>query len=214
MRLGDGEPQHGPRAAKGRAARVCPVVAGAGEVGPRPGVQAVDGRSGSGKSSLAAAIAGELPSTCVVHTDDLAWWHSFFGWHELALDGVLRPVRRGAPVDYRPPAWDARGREGAIRVPAGCRVMVLEGVGAGRAELAPWVDVLVWVQSDVDESRRRGLVRDHGDVAFWDDWQAAEVPFLAAHRPCDRADVVVCGTPECVGARPGSLKWSTRSAAG
>ena len=161
---------------------------------------AVDGRSAAGKSTVAERLREAIPGAWVVHTDDVAWWHSFFGWADLLRDGVLEPVRRGdLPVRYRPPAWDERARPGAIEVPVGCRVLIVEGVGAGRSDLADLVDALVWVQSDVVEARRRGLIRDGGDEAaeaFWDEWDAEEVPFLELHAPWARADLVVCGTPE------------------
>ncbi len=167
--------------------------------GPFP-VLAVDGRSASGKSTVARRIRDAVRGAAVVHTDDIAWYESFFGWERLLRDGVLGPVRRGElPVAYRPPAWDARGREGAVHVPASCSLLVVEGVGAGRRGLADLVDGLIWVQSDRHEARRRGLARDGEDAAdFWDEWDAEEVPFLAAERPWDRAGLVVAGT------RPGS----------
>ncbi len=110
-------------------------------------------------------------------------------------DGVLEPVRRGENVAYRPPAWVERGRSGAVEVPAGCRAVVMEGVGAGRRELADLVDALVWMQSDAADARTRGIARDGGDVAFWDEWEAEDVSFLDRHRPWERADMVVAGSP-------------------
>ena len=72
---------------------------------------------------------------------------------------------------------------------------MIEGCGAGRAELAGLADLVVWVQSDRTEARTRGLVRDasYGTrtpaeaEAFWDDWMTEEEPFLAADRPWERA---------------------------
>ena len=85
-----------------------------------------------------------------------------------------------------------------MTMPADVRVLVLEGVGAGRASLAAQADAVVWVQSDRDEARERGLRRDvelgrTGEEAerFWDEWMSAEEPFLARDRPWDRADLVV-----------------------
>jgi hypothetical protein len=112
--------------------------------------------------------------------------------------GVLEPARRGERVAYRPPAWVERGRSGAIEVSAGCRAVVIEGVGAGRRELADLVDALVWMQSDAVDARTRGITRDGGDIAFWDEWEAEEVPFLHRHRPWERADVIVAGSPVVV----------------
>ena len=40
---------------------------------------AVDGRSSSGKSTLAARLQDAIAASAVVHTDDIAWWHSRFG---------------------------------------------------------------------------------------------------------------------------------------
>ncbi|GAB7042949.1 hypothetical protein JCM9533A_68000 [Catenuloplanes niger JCM 9533] len=171
-----------------------------GAVSPagRPWVVAVDGRSGAGKSTLAATVAACVPGAVVVHTDDVAWHHSFFDWANLLAGGVLAPARRGEPVACRPPAWDARDRPGAIAVPAGCPLLVVEGVGAGRRELAGLVDTVVWVQSDLVEAERRGIARDGGTaeaIAFWHEWMAAELPFQAAQRPWERAAAIVSGTP-------------------
>ncbi|GAB3828595.1 uridine kinase family protein [Kribbella italica] len=166
--------------------------------GPR--VVAIDGRSGSGKSTLADRLASVAGGT-VVHVDDVAWHAPMFGWSSLLAEGVLEPVRRGEAVAYRPPAWDVHGRAGSIDV--GASLVVVEGVGAGRRELAELVDVLVWVQSDFAEAERRGIARDiasgvNGDAtaatAFWHEWMASEIPFLERDRPWERADFVVAGT--------------------
>jgi hypothetical protein len=81
-------------------------------------------------------------------------------------------------------------------------VVLVEGVGSSRQGLVPWLDAAVWLQSDPDEAYRRGIHRDvvqgrNGEeaIAFWNEWMAQELPFLAADRPWERADLVVCGTP-------------------
>jgi hypothetical protein len=183
--LPDGEPDCGPW----RAVAVADLYAALG----RPRVLAVDGRSGSGKSTLVDRLAATVPGVAVVHTDDVAWHHDFFDWADLLVDGVLGPWRAGRDVAYRPPPWDARGRPGAITVPSGASLLVVEGVGAGRRAFAPYLDALVWVQTDRAVATRRGLQRDGGDVTFWDEWEARERPFLAADRPWARADLVVNG---------------------
>ncbi|HET8987266.1 MAG TPA: hypothetical protein VFN43_02050 [Humibacillus sp.] len=161
------------------------------------GVLLVDGRSGSGKSTFAARAA-ELLGGAVVHSDDLAWHHDAFAWDDLALAHVIEPWRRGEDVDYRPPGWVTHDRDGSVTVAADLGVLVVEGVGAGRTTLARHADVVVWVQSDHDEARERGLRRDvelgrtpQEAERFWDEWMAAEEPFLAEDRPWERADLVV-----------------------
>ena len=169
--------------------------------GDRTVVLAVDGRSSGGKTTLAARLAGAVPGSAVVHTDDIAWFHSRFGWADLLIDGVLTPVRAGQPVALRPPAWEERRRPGAIEVPAGCPMLIVEGVGAARRESAHLTDAVIWVQADEPQTERRNLARAGGPgglptVADHRDWMAEEEPFLAGQRPWERADLVVCGTPE------------------
>ena len=90
-----------------------------------------------------------------------------------------------------------------MKTPADTRALVVEGVGAGRAGLAAYGDLVVWVQSDRAEARRRGLARDieqgrqRPDAdRVWDDWIVEEEPFLAADRPWTRAGPVVNSTPD------------------
>lgn len=108
----------------------------------------------------------------------------------------------GPLVSYRPPAWGERGRLGTIEVPAGTRWLFVEGVGAARRELAGCFDAILWVQSDFEEAKQRGLARDveqgvNGDrdqaTQFWDKWEAGELPFQNENRPWERADAVVAG---------------------
>lgn len=178
------------------------------------GVLLVDGRSGGGKSTFAERAA-DLLAGVVVHSDDLAWHHDAVGWDGLAVDHVIEPWRRGEEVDYRPPGWVTRGRDGSVRMPADARVLILEGVGAGRASIAAHADAVVWVQSDRDEARERGLRRDvelgrtrEEAERFWDEWMAAEEPLLARDRPWERADLVVNASvgewaPGCTTLAPG-----------
>ncbi len=60
---------------------------------------------------------------------------------------VLETVRRAEALSFRPPAWDERGREGAIVVPHGTQLLLLEGVGSSREELAHLLDARLWVRS-------------------------------------------------------------------
>ncbi len=198
MRLPPEEPAAGPW-------RVEPIADVAGRLTGRPPapdgrpvILAVDGRGSSGKTSLSRRLAEAVPGAAVVHTDDIAWWHAAFDWAGLLAGGVLEPVRAGQAVAYRPPAWDARDRPGAVTVPAGLTLLVVEGVGSSRRALAHLLDASVWVQSDLDEIDRRNAVRvQAGEIspADFDSWMAEELPFLAADRPWERAGLVVAGTP-------------------
>lgn len=201
--LPPGEPAAGPWRAAPLDELVGVVFAAAGRPVGRPRVIAVDGRGAGGKSTLARRLAGAVTASAVVHTDDVARQHSFFDWGDLLAEGVLEPARAGCAVAYRPPAWLVRGRPGAIEVPSGLDLLVVEGVGGGRRELAHLTDAVVWVQSDFSEAERRGIARDvalgvNGNaeeaLAFWHRWMAEELPFLESQRPWERACVMVAGT--------------------
>lgn len=200
-----------PAVAQWRVLRVDALVellaVGAGPVRGRPCIVAVDGRSASGKSTLASRLHRAVPRSAVVHTDDLAWHEPLYAWGHLLADDVLRPLREGRGLAYRPPQWDARGREGAIEVAAGLDLVVVEGTGASHREHAGLVDATVWVQADRAEAERRGIARDIAEgvnggpeeaTAFWHAWMAAELRFFEGQRPWERADVVVNGTPDRV----------------
>ena len=167
----------------------------------RPVVLAVDGRSNAGKTTLAARICRAVPGSAVVHTDDIAWQHSRFGWADLLTGGILEPVHQGRAVSYRPPRWAEYGREGSIEVPADCPLLIIEGDGAGRQEVTGLIDVLIWVQSDEHEAERRVLARigkpgEAPTLRHHHEWMAEERPFNLVQRTWERAGVIVCGTPQ------------------
>ena len=211
MQLAAEEPEAGPW----RVELLSTVVNAVTSRGPdasssgRPAVLAVDGRSNNGKTTVAARISEMVPGSVVIHTDDIAFAHSRFGWAGLLIDGILVPVHQGRAVSYRPPRWDEHGRQGSIEVPAGCPLVIIEGDGAGRREVAHLIDTLIWVQADEREAGRRAAARlanppagdlankDPDGVPFDEDgWMAEEIPFNAAQRTWERADIIVCGTPE------------------
>lgn len=160
-------------------------------------VVALDGRSAAGKSTLASRLADGQRDWCVVHTDDIAWYESFFDWTPLLVEGVLTPFAAGEAVSFRPPSWQTRGRSGAIEVPADTRVLLVEGVGSSQAALAPWLDRAVWVHTPhrgVCEREEQRIAEGSVSAELSREWLGREAGFLDADRPWDRADLVVSGT--------------------
>lgn len=155
----------------------------------------IDGRSRSGKTVLAATLASATEHrAAVIHTDDIAWHHSFFDWTELLIIGVLEPLRRyGPPVSHTPQAWIDRGRPGAIDVPADTRLVIIEGVAATRQELALWFNATIWVDTPPQLSLQRTRELDRDPPGFVEDWMRAENAHLERDRPWNRASLIVSG---------------------
>ena len=181
----------------------------------RPAIIAVDGRGGSGKTTLTTALAAAVPGAQAFHLDDLIWNEPLYDWDQLYVD-TLTQLRRVGSLDLVPDKWREHGREGSIRIPAGSPLVLVEGTGAGLAAVRSLIDAHVWVQTGDDVAERRGIKRDiaegvNGDaeesVRFWHWWMAGERLFFAKDRPWRRADVIVSGdAPTGVG--PGEIAWT------
>lgn len=198
MVLGEGEPVAGPWRIVGLSEFANLVLKAAGDARRRPALVALDGRSSSGKTTLARRLEAAVPGAVTVHTDDIAWWHARFDWADLLRTGILEPVHEGRAVAFRPPAWDERNRRGAIETGAGASLVIIEGVGAGRRETAHLVDAVIWVQADLRVIERRNAARVASGETSAEGvarWMEEEFPFVADQRAWERSLVVVAGTP-------------------
>lgn len=167
----------------------------------------LDGPAGSGKTTLAAAVADLATSagldTRVVHMDDL-----YDGWDGLprvgeALAPLLTPLSHGGPGRYRRYDWHRAAPAGTVTVPP-APLLVLEGVGSGLAAWARHQTLLVWVEAPSALRLARGLERDGADLADrWRAWRTAEDLHHAADRTRQRADLVVDGTGRTPPEQPG-----------
>nr|WP_051939700.1 hypothetical protein [Phaeacidiphilus oryzae] len=107
----------------------------------------VDGFAGSGKTTFAARLAAELGGAPVVHLDDFATHEDFFGWTDRLTELLLDPLAAGRTARFPAYDWVARRFAGEVEVPA-APVVLVEGVGAGRRRLRPYLAELVWMRVD------------------------------------------------------------------
>ncbi|MEP6817264.1 MAG: 4-amino-4-deoxy-L-arabinose transferase [Marmoricola sp.] len=148
----------------------------------------LDGPAGSGKTSLAAAIA-ERTSGQVVHMDEL-----FRGWGGLVeapslVTRMLNPLAQGQNGHWHRYAWDLGAFAEWHQVRPG-RLLVLEGVGSGCRPWAALTTTLVWVHAPRGSRMRRGLDRDGDEHAeAWRRWSVQEDALFAREHTRSRADV-------------------------
>ncbi|MGN9793781.1 uridine kinase family protein [Streptomyces sp. OZ13] len=158
---------------------------------------AVDGHAGSGKSTFAGRLADALGADVpVLHLDDLATHEELFDWTGRMLSQVIEPLAHGLDAAYHPYDWNLR-RFLAPRVLPAAPVVLVEGVGAGRRALRPYLAALLWMDRGAEESWARGRARDGAALSgFWDGWTAAEMRHFLSDPSAPFADALIRECPK------------------
>lgn len=158
---------------------------------------AIDGPAGSGKTTLAAALADGLAADgCAVvtlHLDDLyEGWSGLAGvWDRLAA-WVLDPLGAGVPARYRRYDWNSSTWAEWHDVPVP-DVLVVEGCGSAPRAVDRIASLRVWVEAPAEVRLARGLARDGEDMrAHWVAWMAGEADHFAREATRERADARWC----------------------
>lgn len=169
------------------------------DTAPRCGatrVLCIDGPAGSGKTTLAGALAEVLGGAPVVHMDDL-----YEGWAQVLGDALatrveawlLVPWRAGLPGMHPRFDWELGRYAEWVTVPV-APIVILEGCGSGSALIRPRSSLLVWVEAPAELRLQRGLERDGPALsAQWRAWQAHEEAHFATDGTRAAADVIVDG---------------------
>ena len=142
---------------------------------------ALDGRCGSGKTTLAEQLAERFPQSITVHTDDfyLPPSRRVTGWEKIPCanmdiqrlrDEVVAPARAGQAFSYQ--AYSCR--EGAYLPPrplGSAPLVIVEGSYSCHPTLADCYDLKVFVTCSKEEQARRLLAREgerySGFTARW-----------------------------------------------
>ncbi|WP_320774804.1 hypothetical protein [Streptomyces sp. CRN 30] len=156
----------------------------------------VDGHAGSGKSTFAGRLAEALGGAPVLHLDDIASHDALFDWTGRLREQVIGPLGRGESARYTPYDWRAR-RFGPARALPPAPVVLVEGVGAGRRALRPWLAALLWMEVPSGQAWARGRERDGEEQReFWDGWVPAERRHFLDDPSRSHADLLVFLRPE------------------
>jgi predicted kinase len=149
----------------------------------------IDGGSGSGKSTIASALADSLGAQLVSLEDFYPGWRGLESASAAVRATVLAP---DAPGFWR---WDwARGERADWHPLDPARSIVIEGSGSLSAASRALATLGIWVELDAETRKARALARD-GDLyaPWWDIWAEQEATFAAREHPAERADLTLDG---------------------
>jgi uridine kinase len=156
----------------------------------------VDGPSGAGKTTLAAALAAELDAP-IIEIDDFVSWNPPADWWPRFETQVLTPLLAGDDAVYQARDWtDWYGSSlGAWKTVRWQPIIVLEGVTCTRRAATDRLACRVWVDAPPEIRLARGLARDTdrhpGARELWERWMADESRFFALDDTRSRADFVI-----------------------
>lgn len=155
----------------------------------------IDGRSGAGKSRLAASLVAAWPvpgPVQLVGLDSIyPGWDGLEAGVEIARQDILVPHARGLMGVWRRHDWDLGAPAEAHAVDPSLPLIV-EGSGILTSQTRRLSDISVWVDAPDDARKRRALDRD-GDTyrPHWERWAAQESVHLSIDDPARLATVGV-----------------------
>ena len=168
----------------------------------RPVLVALDGRCGSGKTTLAAQLARQFPQSITVHTDDfyLPPASRVANWEQIPCANmdlerlraqVLTPARAGQAIPYR--AYSCRA--GAY-LPEQCfapqPLVIVEGSYSHHPARADCYDLRVFVTCSKAEQTRRLQAREGARYpAFAQRWIPLEEGYFAKYSIEESADLIL-----------------------
>jgi uridine kinase len=160
---------------------------------------AIDGRSGSGKSTFAHKLNQHLGAE-FIPLDDFIAWDDLQDWWPRFEEQVLTPLFAGQSIRYQQRDWehDTPGRGlGPWRSLPPTQLLLIEGVGAARRAVRRRLCWSAWIETPRQLCLQRGLARDAqvpNAGQLWANWMPLQDEFMQKECSADTADLVVDGS--------------------
>ena len=156
---------------------------------------AIDGPSGSGKSSLAKYISSEISGTSIVHMDDLyrGWLLTIGPNLTRELLSIVEQLRATGSAFYSKYDW----HENLVLPPSELKVenlLILEGVGSAQAALEDRIDLRIWLEVPVEIGLQRAIARDGQQIApFMESFLEEQDAYFTTEQTKERSDFHLMG---------------------
>ena len=167
----------------------------------KPVIVAIDGRCGSGKTTLAERLREEFEGN-VIHMDDFFLRPEQRSQKRLAKAGenidherflreVLQPLQQGGSFSYRPFDCGQMALGAPIQVPPKA-LTIVEGSYSCHPELWEYYDLRIFCDIDAPEQMRRITARDGEKWAqvFASEWIPLEETYFDAFSLRERCDII------------------------
>jgi uridine kinase len=191
-----------PKTLLSSAQELFPKLLGLRELHRTP-VVLIDGRAGSGKSTLSGMLKDlvfqvDHQSPRVIHMDDL-----YPGWEGLSAgslylaEQILRPLAQAGKAQWQRWDWEREIRGGkdegnGWRSFEGDNLLIVEGCGSLTQASKVLSHFSIWVESEKEQRKERFLARDNDKCADrWSAWSAQEDEFYQEAKSTSLADVII-----------------------
>ena len=156
----------------------------------------IDGRSASGKTTLAEQVQSILFKTGeslprVVHMDDLYdGWHGLQAGHDYLVRQILKPVAGRRRASWQEYDW-ALGERNQWREFDGGTPLIIEGCGSLSQATVEFAHLTLWLEAPEALRQQRWVDRSgHDHDEWWPVWAAQELEFYARERSAELAGLV------------------------
>lgn len=141
----------------------------------------IDGFGGSGKTTTAKKLGQLLGSTRIVHMDDHITDKSANNTPDLlGFDRVGLVNELLVPIINKKMLPDEK-------------YLIIEGISALHPDFRDFLDYRIWINTSIDESKRRAVARDvgRGNEHLRDMWVKNDLNYYYTHAPQDAANIIV-----------------------